>query len=345
MAAVGEQRAIFHNRYVLRRHRLHAAGERNEYIAHARGFVHAHNLVSVHSGFQGAGVIDFGNDDVRAHAARAQRYAASAPAIARHHDFFARPKYVGGAGDAVQRALPGAVAVVEEVLGVGVVDRDDRIAQSAGVGEASQANDAGGGLFGAADDGLESVGALGVQRGDEVCAVVHRDVGTEVEGGVDVRVVGGVVFAFDGESGDAVFADQRRRHVVLRAEGIAGADGGLSAAVLQREQQVGGFGGNMQACGDAKAGERLVFGEALAYLAQHRHFALRPMYAADALGRQRCVSDMPAIRSCRQIVLLNRNATGCPIATCNVVVRICGYAAALVVSVNCAGHGDSKFST
>jgi hypothetical protein len=46
--------------------------------------------------------------------------------------------------------LPSAVAVIEEVLGVGVVDGDDGVAQHAVFCHRSQADDAGGGLFGTA---------------------------------------------------------------------------------------------------------------------------------------------------------------------------------------------------
>ena len=52
--------------------------------------------------------------------------ARAAPAVAADDEVLARQQDVGGADDAVDRALAGAVAVVEEVLGVGVVDGDDR---------------------------------------------------------------------------------------------------------------------------------------------------------------------------------------------------------------------------
>ena len=59
--------------------------------------------------------------------ARAHRDAAAAPAVAGDHDAQPGQQHVGGADDAVDRALPGAVAVVEQVLGLRVVDGHDRV--------------------------------------------------------------------------------------------------------------------------------------------------------------------------------------------------------------------------
>ena len=89
---------------------------------------------------------------------RAHGHAASAPAVAGDDDFQAREQQIGGAQDAVEVDWPGAVAIVEQVLGQRVVDGDDRILERAVLGHRAQANDAGGGLFRAADDaGTRSV--------------------------------------------------------------------------------------------------------------------------------------------------------------------------------------------
>ena len=71
--------------------------------------------------------IDFGDDDVGAHAARAGGQSAPAPAVAGHHEGLAGQQHVGGADDAVNGGLPGAVAVVEEMFGQRVVDGHDRV--------------------------------------------------------------------------------------------------------------------------------------------------------------------------------------------------------------------------
>src|SRR5205823_1171513 len=70
--------------------------------------------------------VDLGDDHIRAHAPGAHGHAAPAPAVAGHDHRGAGDEAVGAAYDAVQGGLAGAIAVIEQVLGVGVVHRDDR---------------------------------------------------------------------------------------------------------------------------------------------------------------------------------------------------------------------------
>ena len=109
------------------------------------------------------------------------------------------------------RGLAGAVAVVEQVLGQGLVDGHDRERERAVRGHRPEADDAGGGLLGAGQDLGQLVAALLVEQRDEVAAVVHRDRRVGVGDGPQVRVVGGVVLAPARVGGDAVLDDQRRR--------------------------------------------------------------------------------------------------------------------------------------
>ena len=155
--------------------------------------------------------------------------------------------------------------------------------------ERLEADDAGGGLLGAADDVAGHVGALAVQHADDVGAVVHGDVAAMVDGGVDVPVVGRVVLALDGVDAHAVLLDQRRRDVVLGGERVGGAEHHVGAAGLERAHEVGGLGGDVQAGADAHALERLLAREALADGGQHRHLHVGPLDAQHALGREgRC---------------------------------------------------------
>ena len=87
-----------------------------------------------------------------AHAPGPQRDALAAPAIAADDHLAAGQQRVGGPDDAVDRALAGAVAVVEEVLGLGVVDGDDRQLEDAVLLHRPQPDHAGRRLFHAGDD-------------------------------------------------------------------------------------------------------------------------------------------------------------------------------------------------
>ena len=53
-----------------------------------------------------------------------RRHAAAAHPVAGDHHGLPREEHVGGAQDPVHGGLAGAVAIVEEMLGVGVIDRD-----------------------------------------------------------------------------------------------------------------------------------------------------------------------------------------------------------------------------
>ena len=62
-----------------------------------------------------------------------------------------------------------------------------------------------------------------------------------------MAIVGVFILAFDGVGGNAVFADERGGDIILRGQGIGGAQHQVGAAGLQGEGQVGGFGSDMQA--------------------------------------------------------------------------------------------------
>ena len=139
------------------------------------------------SGLERPQRVDLGDDHVRAHAPGAHGDAAPAPAVAGDDEAPAGEQDVGGADDAVDRRLAGAVAVVEEVLRLRLVDGDDREGELAVGLQRPQADDAGRRLLGAADDLGELVAALPVEHADHVGAVVHRELRAVVDGRLDVR--------------------------------------------------------------------------------------------------------------------------------------------------------------
>src|SRR5205085_6180696 len=138
-------------------------------------------------------------DDVRAHAARPRGYAPTDPAVAADDEALAGEEDVRRADDPVDRRLPGAVAVVEHVLRLRLVDGDDREAELALRLEGLEPDDARRRLLGAGDDLAELLAPRRVEDADHVSAVVHREVRLVVDGCLDVRVVGVVVLAFDRE--------------------------------------------------------------------------------------------------------------------------------------------------
>ena len=124
-----------------------------------------------------------------------------------------------------------------------------------------------------------------MEDADDVGAIVHRDVGLVVGGRLDVRVVRVVVLALDGEDGRVVLLHERRRDVVLRGQRVRGAQHDVRPARNERAHEVRGLRGDMQARGHAVPCQGLLPLEALADGGEHRHLAVGPGDAADAVRR------------------------------------------------------------
>ena len=262
---------------------------------------HRQHLEAVHRRLERAEGVDLGHDHVGTHAAGPRRDAAPDPAVAGDDEALAREQHVRRADDPVDRGLARAIAVVEQVLRLRVVDGDDREAERPVLLQSLQPDDPGRRLLGAGDDVAELLAAGGVQDADHVGAVVHRELGLVVDRGLDVGVVGVVVLALDREDGDVVLVDERGRHVVLRGKRIGGAEDDVGAAGLQRPHQVGGLAGHVQAGSDAVAGQRLLTLEPVADRGQDRHLPVGPRDSAYALGRQGQVSYVVTLGGCHQL--------------------------------------------
>ena len=175
MAGVGQDRAVLHEVEVLGADYLLVAGYGDEHVGDFGRVFHRHDPETFHRRLQRANRIDFGHDHVGAHAVRARSHAASAPSVTRHHDHRTAEQDSGGAYDRLDRRLAGAVAVVEQMLGLGVVDRNHRDLERAVFFHRAQPNHAGGGFLHAGDYFLRLARVLGMQQTDQVGAVVHRD--------------------------------------------------------------------------------------------------------------------------------------------------------------------------
>src|SRR5215218_8015129 len=103
---------------------------------------------------------DLADDHRRARAACALGDAAAGEAVAEQDEGVPGEQQVGGAQDAVERRLAGAVAVVERPLGERLVDREHRTAQAALCLQPPQAQQAGGRLLGAADQAVGRLAAV-----------------------------------------------------------------------------------------------------------------------------------------------------------------------------------------
>ncbi len=286
MARVADDGAVLHGGEGVAVDDVEVTGDRDPDVAFLGGFHGGHDAVALHDGLERLHRIDLEHDDAGAHAVRAARDAATAPAVAGDDDRAAGDQAVGGADDAVQRRLAGAVAVVEEVLGLGLVDGHDRVLQRTVGRHGRKADDAGGGLFSAADDVLEHLGLLGVDAAHDVGAVVHGHLRLVRDGLVDVLVVRLGVLALDRVGANAILRNECRGHVILRGERVARAQHDVGAAGLQGAHQVRGLGGDVQARAHAESLEGLLGSEPLADGGEYRHVGIGPLDARLASGSE-----------------------------------------------------------
>ena len=202
----------------------------------------------------------------------------AAPAVAAHDHGLAGEKKIGGLHNAVQRALAGAVAVVEHHLCLGVVDGNDGIKKRFVLGHGPQAHDTGGGLLAAAEHLGGKLRMLLVDDGDGVGSVVQTDIGFELQGLLDAVVVLFFVLAPEGVDIEAARC-QRCRHFVLSGEGIGACDRNLGPARYEGGDEVGCLHSHVQAGHDARALEGQISLELLLDLLQNGHMPAGPFDA------------------------------------------------------------------
>ncbi|GAC1500517.1 MAG: hypothetical protein NVS1B14_04470 [Vulcanimicrobiaceae bacterium] len=100
-----------------------------------------------------------------------------------------------------------------------------------------------------------------------------------------------MVFTFDREGGDVEFA-QRRGHIILRGERVAGTQGDLGASRLQSQHQVRRLRGYMQTRADANPGKRFGAREPLFDLRENRQVGRGPRNTSAALFGKGTVFDI-----------------------------------------------------
>ena len=188
----------------------------NVNVALLHRFSHGHNSEPVHYSFDALYRVDFRNDDVRAEALGAHGHAAPAPAVTGNDYLQASKQNVRRANNTVNRGLPGTVAIVKEVFGHRIIHGNDRILERPVLGHCAKTDHPGSGLLRSGNHVWDELGTLGQQHGDQVRAVVHGELRLVLQRRAQVRIVGVVILAFDGQSRNVVVAIQRSGDLVLR---------------------------------------------------------------------------------------------------------------------------------
>ena len=240
VAGVAADGAILHREEILAGDDAVAAGHGDEEVAQRGSLAHLHHAEAIHYGLHGPYRIDLGDNYLCAQALGAHRDALAAPAVAGHDHGLAGHDEVRGTVNAVPDRLPGAVAVVEEMLALGVVDQDHRYTEPVLTVETLQAQDAGGSLLAAADDVGNELRELRMQDVDEVAAVIDNDVRAGLD---DLPAVAPILLRSRAIPCEDIEAgvNESGGHVVLGGEGVAPGDVHLRAAGRQDLAEVRGL--------------------------------------------------------------------------------------------------------
>ena len=197
---VGYDGTILHHLKMLLINHIHVARHGDEDVANFCRFAHFEHPEAIHHRFQCRQRVDLGDDHVGTHAARPVCQASPAPAIAGNDEDLTCQQDVGGPHDAINGRLSGAIAIVEEMLGLGIVHGDDREYSGLHRCHGTQTDHTRGGFLRTAHHVLEQVSGApcaACSPGQAPSSMVIC--GRMVQGSLDVLVIRHVIFAFDGD--------------------------------------------------------------------------------------------------------------------------------------------------
>ena len=178
VTCVAADSAVVHLHKVLLGDNTAAAGNRYEEVAYLSSLVHRHYTESVHNGFHSSDRINLGNYDLRTEPLCAHGNALAAPAISCDNNIFSGNYEVRSAVDAVPYRLTCSVAVIEEMLAVGVIYKHHRKFEFASLVHGFEADYAGSCFFTAAYNIRDKIRTLAVDTVNKVAAVIDYDVRT-----------------------------------------------------------------------------------------------------------------------------------------------------------------------
>ena len=281
VAGVAHDGAVLHGFKMTANDDVLHSGRRAEDVAKFGGLVHGHHTVAFHDGSQRRQGVDFGDDDVGAHAAGTHGHPAAAMTVASDDEGLASEQDARRSQNTVKGGLAGPVDVVKVPLGHGVVNGDDGVAKVAGGGHGSQAVNTGGGFFRAPDDTRSVLGFLAVNANDEVGPVVEGERWLELERLVNapVEVLGGL--AVPGMDGIA-FTGEPCSDFILRGKRVAARPRDVGTGGSNGLDEHRRFFGHVKAAGHAHTGERLGLLGFFLELGQHRHAGASPIHQKGA---------------------------------------------------------------
>ncbi len=271
---IGEEETLLGPFKVGSRHDVSAPGGGDEDVCRGDCQRERSDGESIHRRLHGADRVHLAHGDPGTQAVRPLGDPPAAPPVPDDDDRLPGDKEVRRAEDPVPGRLARPVAVVEQVLHLGVVHRDHREAEPPFTGERPQTRDPGRRLLAAPTD--RSPLPL-VEEADEVSPVVQDQVRPR---GEDLAQVGDVLRLGDAASGmdlNPLLLGQGGGDVVLRRERVAPGDGHLRSAVAEEDRETGRLRLEVDTDPDPASGERVLLYELTAQGGEERHVRPRPI--------------------------------------------------------------------
>src|SRR2546425_11382756 len=201
------------------------------------------------------------DDDPGAHSTGSHRDPAPRPSVARDDESLAGDEQVRRIHQAVERALARPVPVVKQVLHLSVVHIDDGKPERAIPLHRSEPDDARRRLLVGSPHPGQDFLSFRVQEADQVGAVVDDEVRLQVEDLVEVRVVLLVGLPLLCVHLEAVGLRERRRHAIVRGQGITRGEAGCCARLPQRQREDPGLRLDVEGHPDPEPSDRFLLFE------------------------------------------------------------------------------------
>ena len=189
MACIGKKNIVFHPLKMASDYDVAAARSGHKDVAKRRRIVHLHYSEAVHCCLESAEGIDLGNYDIRPKPFGAHGYAARTEAVACDNDSPSGNHVIGGIHDAVPYALAGAVAVIEQMLAVRIVNGQHGEWQGPVARPCAELMNACGSFLAAADEIGRIFRMRFGEHGYEFSAIIDDDMGLKLQNSSDVFII------------------------------------------------------------------------------------------------------------------------------------------------------------
>jgi len=256
VAGVAHNGSVFHVLKVTADNDIFHTGRGAKDVAEFGSLVHWHDAKAFHDSSESRKRVNFGDDNVGAHASGTHGNTAATMTVSGHDEGLARKQDARGPKYTVKCGLTGSVNVVKVPLCHGVVDGDHRVAKVASSRHGSQAMNARGRFFSSSDDAFSKFGFVSMDSNDEISAIVKCEGRFEFK-----RLVNGPVEVLGGLSMPSVDRVSLSRQpccdTVVGRQGVAPRPRDFCTRCANGFNQYSCFLGDMEASSHTHASKRL----------------------------------------------------------------------------------------